>query len=97
MRRLFPLLAVAILATRGARRLRRVVGGDDDSAPTGADDLAQKLRAAGNASPECQPPQGASRWGCSVGSYRCQGVVTAAAGRQLREARAVDRLQGSPT
>ena len=34
------------------------------------------MRAAFVASPDCRPPDGASRWGCSVGSYRCQGVVT---------------------
>ena len=26
-------------------------------------------------SAECDRPPGASRWGCSVGSYRCQAVV----------------------
>jgi hypothetical protein len=25
--------------------------------------------------PACRRPDGASRWGCSVGSYRCQAVV----------------------
>lgn len=24
---------------------------------------------------DCERPPGASRWGCSVGSYRCQAVV----------------------
>jgi hypothetical protein len=27
-------------------------------------------------SPDCKHPAGASRWGCSVGPYRCQAVVT---------------------
>lgn len=27
-------------------------------------------------SPDCDRPAGASRWGCSVGDYRCQGVVS---------------------
>ena len=26
-------------------------------------------------SPDCDHPAGASRWGCSVGDYRCQAVV----------------------
>jgi hypothetical protein len=37
---------------------------------------AQKVRLAWERNPDCKPPRGASRWGCSVGSYRCQGVVT---------------------
>ncbi len=35
-----------------------------------------KTRASWEASPGCKHPQGSSRWGCSVGSYRCQAVVT---------------------
>jgi hypothetical protein len=35
-----------------------------------------KVRASWESSPSCKHPQGASRWGCSVGSYRCQAVVT---------------------
>jgi hypothetical protein len=35
-----------------------------------------KIRASWEASPACKHPQGASRWGCSVGPYRCQAVVT---------------------
>ena len=34
-----------------------------------------KMRAFWMASPSCKHPQGASRWGCSVGPYRCQAVV----------------------
>lgn len=36
----------------------------------------QEVRLAWERNPNCKPPRGASRWGCSVGSYRCQGVVT---------------------
>jgi hypothetical protein len=36
----------------------------------------QQVQAAWEAKPDCMHPQGASRWGCSVGPYRCQGVVT---------------------
>jgi hypothetical protein len=35
-----------------------------------------RIRASWEARPACAHPQGASRWGCSVGSYRCQAVVT---------------------
>lgn len=38
--------------------------------------LKAKVRASWESSPACAHPQGASRWGCSVGAYRCQGVVT---------------------
>lgn len=38
--------------------------------------VEQQVRAAFLTKPDCEPPAGASRWGCSVGSYRCQGVVT---------------------
>ncbi|HET7454980.1 MAG TPA: hypothetical protein VFJ76_05615 [Solirubrobacterales bacterium] len=34
-----------------------------------------KMRASWMASPNCGHPHGASRWGCSVGPYRCQAVV----------------------
>ncbi|HEX2266276.1 MAG TPA: hypothetical protein VHH14_08335 [Solirubrobacterales bacterium] len=35
----------------------------------------EKVRATWEQSPDCNRPQGASRWGCSVGAYRCQAVV----------------------
>lgn len=35
-----------------------------------------KMRAAWMSSQSCRHPHGASRWGCSVGPYRCQAVVT---------------------
>jgi hypothetical protein len=37
---------------------------------------AREVRADFEAEPSCERPPGASRWGCSVGSLRCQGVVT---------------------
>jgi hypothetical protein len=37
--------------------------------------VAQKVKSGWERSPSCKRPQGASRWGCSVGSYRCQAVV----------------------
>jgi hypothetical protein len=51
-------------------------GGADDSttaAPQGA--ARAEVRAEWEESPSCARPQGASRWGCSVGAYRCQAVV----------------------
>jgi hypothetical protein len=37
---------------------------------------AREVRADFLAEPSCKRPAGASRWGCSIDSYRCQGVVT---------------------
>lgn len=37
---------------------------------------AREVRADFLAEPSCKRPPGASRWGCSIDSYRCQGVVT---------------------
>jgi hypothetical protein len=37
---------------------------------------AQEVRSAWERAPDCKHPSGASRWGCSVGPFRCQGVVT---------------------
>lgn len=70
MWRLTPLLVVAVLAL--------VAGCGDSSEETTApaQGAEQQVRSAFLAEPACRPPKGASRWGCSVGSYRCQGVVT---------------------
>jgi hypothetical protein len=37
---------------------------------------ALEVRSAWERDPDCQRPRGASRWGCSIGPFRCQGVVT---------------------
>jgi hypothetical protein len=72
MRRLGLLLLVAVLTL--------FAGCGDSSEETSTvaptENVEQQVRAAFVASPDCEPPDGASRWGCSVGSYRCQGVVT---------------------
>lgn len=47
-----------------------------DTAPTRPPTPTAQVRAAWEANSACRRPQGASRWGCSVGGYRCQGVVT---------------------
>lgn len=54
-------------------------GGSDETtttSPGGPGASTREIRAAWERKPSCKHPQGASRWGCTVGSYRCQGVVT---------------------
>lgn len=62
-------------------------GGSGDSSTTvphmgngmphmaGGVSMAQ-MRTSWMRSPACRHPHGGSRWGCSVGPYRCQAVVT---------------------
>jgi hypothetical protein len=51
--------------------------GTTGGAPAGDGDIStHQIRVAWEGEPSCKRPQGASRWGCSVGDYRCQGVVT---------------------
>ncbi len=82
MRRLGPLLLVAVLTLFAGC-------GDSSEETTTAltRSVERQVRAGFLAKPDCKPPEGASRWGCSVGSYRCQGVVTDR-GTQLQRARA---------
>ncbi len=68
-----PLVFLALLAA--------LVGcgssGETDTGPRPAAGASTaEIRAAWKRNPECKHPQGASRWGCSVGAYRCQAVVT---------------------
>lgn len=64
------LLVAAILILAGC-------GGSAEEATTApAGSTEQGVRAEWLASPDCRRPAGASRWGCSVGPYRCQAVVT---------------------
>lgn len=66
------LLIVAVLALAGC-------GDSSDettTAPARGGVVKGKVQSAWERNPDCKRPPGASRWGCSVGSYRCQGVVT---------------------
>jgi type IV pilus biogenesis protein CpaD/CtpE len=66
-------VALALLAGCGD-------SGDDTTGSASTDRTeasAKEVRAAFLAEPRCRRPRGASRWGCSIDSYRCQGVVTA--------------------
>ncbi|HET9199304.1 MAG TPA: hypothetical protein VFN92_13745 [Solirubrobacterales bacterium] len=74
MRIALPIVIAAALA------LLAGCGGSDEgttgaaSAPD-AEAPAWEARAAFLAEPSCARPPGASRWGCSIPSYRCQAVV----------------------
>ncbi|MDQ2630920.1 MAG: hypothetical protein M3Y75_08100 [Actinomycetota bacterium] len=41
-----------------------------------AETSEETVRSAWEQKESCRRPPGASRWGCSVGAYRCQAVVT---------------------
>jgi hypothetical protein len=71
-------LAVALLlgcggadhsSTRGPHSSRMMQNGEMGLAMA-------RMRASWMSSPACRHPHGASRWGCSVGPYRCQAVVS---------------------
>jgi hypothetical protein len=71
------LILVALALTAGCGDSGGGTTGTDGTAavdPAGAP--AREARAAFLAEPSCKRPPGASRWGCSIDSYRCQGVVT---------------------
>jgi len=74
MRRLAPILVIAVLALAGCGD-----SAEETTAPPPVDGgviTAKELREDWEGSPDCKRPRGASRWGCSVGQFRCQGVVS---------------------
>lgn len=62
------LLAVLVVAGCGSSE-------ETTEISSGKPAVAQ-IRSAWESNPGCRRPPGASRWGCSVGGYRCQAVVT---------------------
>jgi hypothetical protein len=71
--------ALALLAS--AATLLFGCGGSEDSTTdpsqgAGKGAATAEVRAEWVESQSCKRPSGASRWGCSVGPYRCQAVVT---------------------
>lgn len=69
-----PLAILALLAA-----LVTGCGGSGEtttSRPDNSAASAKKVRLEWERSSACRRPPGASRWACSVGSYRCQAVVT---------------------
>jgi hypothetical protein len=77
MRSAIPLAVVLALAL-----LLGGCGGSADettgasTAPQDAAAVTRQVRAEWARNPDCRRPTGASRWGCSVGGYRCQSVVS---------------------
>ncbi|HEU4706764.1 MAG TPA: hypothetical protein VFS64_06240 [Solirubrobacterales bacterium] len=51
-------------------------GETSTSRPAEVGSSARDVRPGWERKPDCRHPAGASRWSCSVGPYRCQGVVT---------------------
>lgn len=74
MRLAAPLTVLALVAAL----LVGCGGSGETTTSNSVDEVAPALevRSAWERSPDCKHPRGASRWGCSVGPYRCQGVVT---------------------
>ena len=67
------LLIVSLLAVTGCGDAEETTtSGPVDSAAQ----KAQRVQSAWERSESCERPPRASRWGCSVGAYRCQAVVT---------------------
>lgn len=74
--RLPALLSIlALVALAGCGESGETTTDPIDRAETSAQKV-ERVRAAWERSESCRRPPGASRWGCSAGSYRCQGVVT---------------------
>lgn len=67
----FAILALVALLLSGCGRSGEGVT-SSGTATVGATGLIQ---ARWERTPDCDRPPGASRWGCSVGPYRCQAVV----------------------
>lgn len=68
----------SLLAVVAALALFAGCGGSDDgvtSSTSSTFDGNALIQAQWEHSSDCDRPPGASRWGCSIGSYRCQAVV----------------------
>ena len=68
------ILALVMLLVGGCGGSGGVTTGTSTSRdPAGTN---RAVRAEWEHEPDCRRPPGASRWGCSVGAYRCQSVVS---------------------
>ena len=75
MRLLALLSIVALVAVVGCGDSETTTSDPVDRGETFAQKV-ERVRSAWERNESCRRPPGASRWGCSVGSYRCQAVVT---------------------
>ena len=74
MRLAAPLVLLALLAAlAGCGSSEETTTGT--IVPVPASGSTAQIRTAWERNPDCERPPGASRWGCSIGSYRCQAVV----------------------
>jgi len=71
MRLATPIAILALLAALAG------CGSPEETTPTvRPSETTPQLRSAFLRDPGCRRPPGASRWGCPIGPYNCQSVVT---------------------
>lgn len=75
MRLVIPLALVVALALLLGGCGSAGEGMTNRPAPESTAPTTRTVRVQWEREPDCQRPGAASRWGCSVGSYRCQAVV----------------------
>lgn len=74
MRLATPIVILTLLAALAGCGSSEETTGAAPELPSGSS--AAEVRRAWKQESSCRRPAGASRWGCSVGGYRCQSVVT---------------------
>ncbi|HYH54694.1 MAG TPA: hypothetical protein VD761_11245 [Solirubrobacterales bacterium] len=70
------LTILALLALAGCGDSQESTTSAPDDRTRGSAPTVKQIRADFQRNKDCQRPPGASRWGCSIGAYRCQGVVS---------------------
>jgi hypothetical protein len=73
MRFATPLVILALLAALAGCGSSETTTGTETVRPS---ETTPGLRSAFLREPSCRRPSGASRWGCRIGPYGCQAVVT---------------------
>jgi hypothetical protein len=70
------LTILALLALAGCGDSQEATTSSPPDRGGSSESKAGQVRSAFERSESCRRPPGASRWGCSVGAYRCRGVVS---------------------